>query len=361
MSISSTTAYIGPTLGTSYPLTIPVFPFQASSDLLVLNLGQTGSVNDPATILVLGSDYTVTGGGYNANNQMQTGSVIVVTSGTNPPNVNDLIVVLRNVPLNQTQDFLATGPLTISLLEQALDKTATIDQQLNELIATCLKFENFETLGTTLLLSQRAGYLLGFGTDGNIAYYPSTNGGTFASPTLTGTVTLPSGGTLTSSGTTDVFSDKQRIKGGIVGVADASNATAGNIGEYLTLEKANNTTAISNATTINVAGVGVAMVTLTAGDWDVGGTLYCLTASATMTQLVGCISSITASVANTIGVSALPLAFTTTTFNIKLPLPTQRFNVSTSTPIYLNGEAFFSAGSATVGGTVWARRCANAK
>ena len=198
-SVTSTTTKSGPFLFTGSPQTIPIgFPAQQASDLLVLDTGPTASPHDPALVLTLGSDYTVTGLGYNGSNQMQTGSIVVVSTGANSVAVNDYIVILRNAPFNQTSVFSPSGPLTINLIEQALDKMATLSQQVNELGSRSLHFENFEFLNGNLSKSARTGNFLGFDSNGNLAYYPTgTVPGGFVSKIVAGTnVTItPSGGT----------------------------------------------------------------------------------------------------------------------------------------------------------------------
>lgn len=182
MSVTSQVDKTGVFLITGLPQTIAVgFPFQAGSDLLVLNTGSTGTPIDPANTLSLGSDYTVTGGGYDAFNQMQTGSILVVAGGANSVVVGQFIVIMRNVPINQTSTFLATGPLTMQQVEQALDKSATIDQQVNETTTRSLRFEKSEFLDGTLPKSARANNLLGFDAAGVPAFFgiPGTTGGAF--------------------------------------------------------------------------------------------------------------------------------------------------------------------------------------
>lgn len=205
MSLTSTTDKIGPVVISGLPQTIPVsFPFQQGSDLLVLDSGASGTTNDPAKVLTLGSDYTVTGGGYNAANQMQTGSITVVAGGTGSVLVNDQIVIMRGVPLNQTSALTPVGPLTQAIVEQAIDKIATLAQQVNEVAARSLQFENYEFLGGTLNRTNRKGNVLGFDTNGNIAYYVLT-GTTVALQSVTGTagqvlvngVTTPQTGNIT--------------------------------------------------------------------------------------------------------------------------------------------------------------------
>lgn len=190
----------GPFLITSLPQTIPVgFPFQTGNDLLVLDTGPSGSPHDPALVLVGGSDYTVSGGGYNSAVQMQTGSVICVGTGSTPVAVNDNIVVMRNVPINQTSSFSSTGPLTIQQIEQALDKTATLSQQVNEIAQRSLQFENFEfNVSPTLSKSARENSILTFDSNGNILWVPTSEigGGTQGAAGLNTWVQYNSNGKL---------------------------------------------------------------------------------------------------------------------------------------------------------------------
>lgn len=173
-SITSQTDKTGPTLITGLPQTIPVgFPFQASPNLLVLDMGPSGALYDPAKVLTLGSDYTVTGGGYNGQNQMQVGSIAVVSTGAHAVLTNDQIVIMRNIPINQITSFAATGPLTINLLEQALDKTATIVQQVNEAGGRALQFEKFEFISPTLPLYNRKNAFLAFDSNG-VPWFPTS-------------------------------------------------------------------------------------------------------------------------------------------------------------------------------------------
>ena len=177
-TVTSQVDKTGPFLVTALPQTIPTgFPFVSGSDLLVLDIGPTGTPIDPANVLTLGSDYTVTGGGYNTPNAMQTGSVVVVGTGTHTVAVNDLIVIMRNAPVNQVSSFTSTGPLTIALLEQALDKTATLAQQINEMGNRSLQFENFEFLSGVLSKKARAGNYLAFDANGNPVFITGTGGG----------------------------------------------------------------------------------------------------------------------------------------------------------------------------------------
>ena len=199
-SITSQTDKTGPTTISGFPQTIPTgFPFQSQTDLVVLDMGTVSAARDPAVALTLGSDYTVSGGGYNGANGMMVGSIIVVGTGANTVIVNDQIVIMRGVPINQITSFGSTGPLTITMVEQALDKMATLSQQVNEVASRSLQFENFETLSPVLSLVSRKSKLLGFDSNGNVAFYNNTIGSGVVTSVATGAGLT--GGPITSSGT----------------------------------------------------------------------------------------------------------------------------------------------------------------
>ncbi len=178
MSISSQVARSGPFTITALPQTISVgFPFQQGSDLLVLDMG-SAAVPHAGVVLTLGSDYTVTGGGYNGSTQMQVGSIVVVSGGANAVQLNDLLVILRGVPINQTSSLAPTEPLTVQVIEKALDKQATLSQELEEQITRCLRFPEGELLDGTLLgPAARASKFLGFDSAGNLTYLTGTSSG----------------------------------------------------------------------------------------------------------------------------------------------------------------------------------------
>lgn len=201
MSLSSVVDRSGPFLLTGLPQTIGIgFPFQQSSDLVVLDLGATGSPRDPADVLTLGSDYTVTGGGYDGGNNMQTGSIVVVSGGAGAVLVNDRIMILRGVPINQPTSLISTGPLTIALVEQVADRLATLIQQVNEITGRSLQFENFELLSPTLSKSGRINKFLAFDANGNISFSDGTDGSSGGTVTSVGSGNGLTGGPITGAG-----------------------------------------------------------------------------------------------------------------------------------------------------------------
>jgi hypothetical protein len=176
-TVTPQTNRVGPYTISSFPAALPTtFPFNVSSELLVLNLGQGGIEHSPAEVLTLNSDYTVTGGGYNSSVQMQTGTVTVVTTGSHAVEVNDQIVILRNVPVNQPTSF-QTGVPTWTTVEKAFDRASTVSQEITENVSRALQFPAGETASGVLELTLRAGKVVGFDEDGALTFYDPGGGG----------------------------------------------------------------------------------------------------------------------------------------------------------------------------------------
>ena len=144
---------------------------------------------------------------------------------------------------------------------------------------------------------------------------------------------------------------------GIVGATNAGNATAGNVGETITSSIASGSavTLTTTATPYNIT-----TISLTAGDWDVEGNInYALTSATVVSTGVfeGSIGTTTATLAaDGTEVYLAPPAITTSTATWGMSLPRKRINVSSTTTVYLVGEASWTAGSAKGYGTIIARR-----
>lgn len=172
MSLTNTNSRVGPYTLSTLPQVLAVsFPFQAAADLKVYNIG-TASVPLPhAVLLTLNSDYTVTGGGYNVANSMQTGSVTVAAGGAGSLAVGDKIVILRMASENQLTSFLSSGLLTVPMIEQALDKQATLIQDLQNQVRSALRIPITDDPNLSeMIRDERANMLLSFDSDGNFAY-----------------------------------------------------------------------------------------------------------------------------------------------------------------------------------------------
>jgi len=97
--------------------------FNAASDLIV---------SDGAVVLVLNSDYTISGGGYNSANQLQSGTLTLTNTGTNAAliTIGDNLTVGRNISPVQATSFTSTGILTPIMIEEDDDKLTTLVQEL---------------------------------------------------------------------------------------------------------------------------------------------------------------------------------------------------------------------------------------
>jgi hypothetical protein len=136
---------------------------------------------------------------------------------------------------------------------------------------------------------------------------------------------------------------------GIAGTTLADNANAGSVGEYMF-----QLSGLSSLT--NGVALSIASVTLTAGDWDVSGVSYFLASGGAQPsgQVAG-----TSTTNNTIGAlgSWCSLGFVApANAGSALVAPSTRYNVTTTTIVYLVAQAGFTSGSATAQGFIRARR-----
>jgi len=137
------------------------------------------------------------------------------------------------------------------------------------------------------------------------------------------------------------------VVGSRKGVADGSNAPAGEIGEVLTSTTSN--VAVSSAAAVNLTSL-----TLTPGDWDVKGVVrFDQTANGT-TAIVACLNTSSATLApfpDTTQINGISAGG-----NQQFSAPTKRYSISTNTTVYLVGICTFSTGTVTGRGFIEARR-----
>lgn len=147
----------------------------------------------------------------------------------------------------------------------------------------------------------------------------------------------------------------------ITGVTNGGDATAGSIGEYVASSVASGSAvSLSNATPVNVT-----TISLTAGDWDVTGSVIFTGAGGTQTQeMIGGINTTTATLptnSTTNPGSANMIAYTSNWnplgfHNPNITLGTTRISISTTTTVYLVAQAAFTPGSLSAYGMIRARR-----
>ena len=125
-----------------------------------------------------------------------------------------------------------------------------------------------------------------------------------------------------------------------VGVTDGSDATAGQVGEYLTAS-GGPVTLTTNAT------ANVATRNLTAGDWDVSGLVSFSAAAGTHTSFGAGLDTI-----GILNQSTFPGGAITQGIGV----PPKRYNVTAATVVHLVAVATFTSGTVTAQGVVSARR-----
>ncbi len=159
------------------------------------------------------------------------------------------------------------------------------------------------------------------------------------------------GATVQNSGAT-IADDGTITAHGIAGVITVSNADAGSVGEYVnSLVAPGSAVSLADATAADVTNIS-----LTAGDWDVEGSISFLGTTATLTGTVGTISLTTGTLASDGSNVYNGLQTTVATFINGVTLPRKRVNVSSTTTVYLVGRVNFSAGTVVAYGTINARR-----
>lgn len=195
----------------------------------------------------------------------------------------------------------------------------------------------------------------------------------FSSIVNTGTLTLPtSTDTLIGKATTDTLTNKTFDTGGtgnsfsINGVATsrgqypgvnaATSATAGNIGEYVESIIASPGSALTSSTAANVTSIS-----LTAGDWDVNGVFYVSMGSGTtsITDISLYLSLVTGTADVTPGRFAqfvCPAVIPGNAVVMNQLVGPYRFNLASTTTIFLVGLTLFTSTAPTGYGIIRARR-----
>lgn len=202
----------------------------------------------------------------------------------------------------------------------------------------------------------------GTGTSGSVATFVSDkviqDGGTLLSDLAT-TAAVSSaylakaGGTMSgaiamgSNAITGASSVSFSSTSGLIGTTTNDSAAALSVGEYVS----NTTTgiALTTGTPANLTSVS-----LTAGDWDVWGTVQ-ITPTAALTLVIGNISTTSATLSGpATAFGQFNLTFTSASTSV-IPIGQARFSLSATTTVYLVGQATFTS-TATGAGHMGARR-----
>lgn len=182
--------------------TIP-FVFFEDSDL---------KVYQNATLLTLGTHYSATG-----EEDEDGGTLTLVTGAT----VGDEIMIVRDVPYEQTTHIPPSGPLDIPAINIQFSKFVAMIQQIVNFFTRSIHFPDNDstTSGELAAPATRANRLLGFDSAGAIVY---AVGPTYVGVTATGVATVDS--RATAQVTTFDVSVNLVITGGYASVADGGGA-----------------------------------------------------------------------------------------------------------------------------------------
>jgi len=192
-------------------------------------------------------------------------------------------------------------------------------------------------------------------SNGGLGLYCATDGSTYGECMTHNSASLLLGSnnaaqlTLTTTGVT--ASQPITPSAGIVGVTTNSNASAGNVGEYVSAT--GTAVSMTNATPVNITSIS-----LTAGDWDVSGGIQWNPAGTTTISILRASTSATSATNGTFDATVLLApanGFFTGQVEIT-PIPTTRYSLASATTIYLVGTPTFGTSTMTASGVIRARR-----
>lgn len=167
-----------------------------------------------------------------------------------------------------------------------------------------------------------------------------------ASPPAIGGTT-PAAGSFAALSATGIITPS--TTNGIKGTIAADNANAGSVGEFITAT--GTSVALTSSTPANVTSIS-----LTAGDWDVFGGFQFTGASSAVSSAQSCGISTTSATFGGAGTFSGIGWSTAANGGFAGPTPTLRFNVSTTTTVFLVAQANYTPGTVSVSGTINARR-----
>lgn len=277
-----------------------------------------GAAADPA----FANNPTITGGSVNnapvGNTTPNTGAFTTLSASSG---LNSTAVGNTTPSIGAFTTLAASGAVTGTGFTNLFASPPSIGN-------TAANSGAFTTLSATGAVSG-AGFTARFATPGPIG---NTSASTGAFTTLSST------GAYTPSSTN-----------GIVGTTTNDNANAGSIGEYQTATTTG--TSITSGTPVNVTSVS-----LTAGDWDVSGTVFYSPAATTVpSQIVTSISTVSATNGALGALNQLTMVLTTGAGQ-RQSSPVVRISVASTTTVFLVASAVFTVSTMTVDGLIRARR-----
>jgi hypothetical protein len=138
---------------------------------------------------------------------------------------------------------------------------------------------------------------------------------------------------------------------GIIGTTTNDNAAAGSVGEYVSSN-------IPLASAINIANntaTNLSSISLTAGDWLVGGNIRIAGTAQAVTRTIVWLSTTSATFPDFSNINEWN-GNTTTFVTYGGAAPMQRISISGTTTVYISGQITFASGTASICGNIWARR-----
>lgn len=182
---------------------------------------------------------------------------------------------------------------------------------------------------------------------GQVTAAANQNYAPLASPALTGTPTAPTAAASTNTTQIATTAYVQSQGGQLPATATNDNAAAGKVGEFVTA------TVLSGsaiALTSNTA-ANMTSVSLTAGDWDVMGTVLFSASGANVTLIEAALSTASAGLPDVSQRLYNPVSQTA----FGSPVPMLRVSIAATTIVYLVVFATFASGC-TASGAIYARR-----
>lgn len=241
-----------------------------------------------------------------------------------------------SAPTWVAQSTLTVGNATNAVNVGTTDNTSSSSTYYPTLISATSGNNPITTSSTKLSFVPNTGILTSIGFAGSL------NGTVGATSANTGAFT-----TITASNT---ITPSQTY--GIVGTTTNNNANSGSFGEFVnSLVPTSSSISLTSGTAVNVTSIS-----LTAGDWDVDGSVYFTGNGSTVSvTFIGGTNTTSATLGSSYTFSDVPSSILNIS-DLSFTVPTNRYSLSSTTSIYLVARASFSAGVANVSGQIRARR-----